>query len=88
MRYFTLTYYKQPNGQYNEIAETKKNLKPKDVQGCNIILDFKEQSVIKCTVNGEGLVRDRSPDEQWETILAYYSQYHGDTFAQLIKENG
>lgn len=82
-RYFTLTYYKQPDGKYNEVGEIKKRIKTRDLQMCNVILDFRDQDVLKCTMNGQTVKTDNT----WETVLGYYSQYHGDTFARLLKEN-
>ena len=81
MRYFTLTYYKQPDGKINEVAGTQEKLRAKDRVNCNVILDFKEENIIKCTVGGQGL----SPD--WLSVIEYFSQYYGDTFAKMIRQN-
>jgi|DEB0MinimDraft_4_1074332.scaffolds.fasta_scaffold75038_2 hypothetical protein len=81
MRYFTLTYYKQPDGKINEVAGTCNNLKARDKANCNVILDFREEKIIKCTVNGAGL------DVEWLAVIDYFSQYYADTFKQLVLYN-
>ena len=81
MRYFTLTYYKQPDGKINEVSNTRDKLRSKDRSDCNVILDFEEEKVIKCTVDGQGI----NPD--WLTVVDYFSKYYGELFIQLVKEN-
>lgn len=81
MRYFTLTYYKQPNGKINEVANTITRLRDRDRIDCNVILDFRDERVLKCTVNGQGLMVD------WLTVIDYFSKYYGETFEQLVKAN-
>lgn len=81
MRYFTLTYYKQPNGSINEVANTVVRLKQRDINDCNVILDFQEHKVLKCTVNGTGIAVD------WLSVIDYFSKYYNDTFQQLILAN-
>lgn len=81
MRYFTLTYLKQADGKINEIANTLNKLKDRDRIDCNVILDFRDERVLKCTVNGQGLSVD------WLTVIDYFSKYYGETFEQLVKAN-
>lgn len=81
MRYFTLTYYKQPDGKINEVSNTRDKLRSKDRTDCNVILDFKDEKIIKCTVDGQGI----SPD--WLTVVDYFSKYYGELFTQLVRHN-
>lgn len=81
MRYFTLTYFKQPDGKINEVSGTKTKLKSRDMTDCNVILDFRDEKVIKCTVNGEGLMVD------WLAVIGYFSKYYGEQFQQLVLAN-
>jgi hypothetical protein len=81
MRYFTLTYYKQPDGKINEVSDLRQKLRTRDRTDCNVILDFRDEKVIKCTVDGQGLVPD------WLTVIEYFSKYYGEQFAQLVRHN-
>jgi hypothetical protein len=59
-----------------------KNLKTRDHQTANVILDFKTLSVLKCSMGGEQVPRD------WDRIVSYYHQHYESTIARLFKENG
>ena len=52
MRYLLLTYYKKPDGKIDEVMAVAKNLKKRDLATCNVILDFKTLTVIKCSMAG------------------------------------
>jgi hypothetical protein len=82
MRYLLLTYYRKPTGQIDEVMAVAKNLKPRDYQTCNVILDFKDQKVIRCTMEGAVVPKD------WDKIVSYYYQYYQSTFERLFAENG
>jgi len=82
MRYLILTYYKKANGQIDEVMAVSKNLKTRDHQTANVILDFKTLSVLKCSMGGEQVPRD------WDRIVSYYHQHYESTIARLFKENG
>lgn len=79
MRYFFLTYSRQPNGTYSEYSGFSKKLKLEDYQIRNVILDFKEQKVIKCSVN------HMTVEKNWNKIVGYYRQFYSDVFNQLEK---
>ena len=82
MRYLILTYYKKPNGQIDESMSLTKNLKIRDVQTANVILDFKLQRVEKCTMENVQVPKD------WDRIVSYYYQYYASTIERLFNENG
>ena len=82
MRYLLLTYYRKPNGQIDEVMAVSKNLKNRDYQMCNVILDFKDQKVIRCTMDGTVVPKD------WDKVVSYYYQYYQSTFERLFEENG
>lgn len=82
MRYLILTYYKKPNGQIDESMSLTKNLKTRDVQTANVILDFKLQRVEKCTMENVQVPKD------WDRIVSYYYQYYASTIERLFNENG
>ena len=82
MRYLILTYYTKPNGQIDEVMAVSKNLKNRDHQTANVILDFKTLSVLKCSMGGVQVPRD------FDRIVEYYHQHYETTISRLFRENG
>ena len=68
MRYLTITYYRKPNGQMDEVLGVVKNLKTKDLQSASVILDFKLQQVLQCSMDGKSVPKD------WDRIVSFYYQ--------------
>jgi len=82
MRYLILTYYKKATGQTDEIMAVAKNLKVRDHQTANVILDFRTLSVLKCSMGGVQVPKD------FDRIVQYYMQHYESTINRLFKENG
>jgi hypothetical protein len=82
MRYLLLTYVTKPNGQIDEVMAVAKNLKMRDHQTCNVILDFRTLSVLKSSMAGTQVPRD------FDRIAGYYHQHYAATIERLFKENG
>jgi len=82
MRYLLLTYFTKPNGKIDEAMTIARNLKKKDWQTTNVILDFKEQKVLLCSVAGLTATKD------WDTIVSYYYKHYTATIERLFQENG
>jgi len=82
MRYLILTYYQKANGQIDEVMAVAKNLKTRDHQTANVILDFRELKVLKCSMNGVQVPRD------FNRIVEYYHQHYESTISRLFRENG
>ena len=82
MRYLILTYYTKPDGQIDEVMAVSKNLKTRDHQTANVILDFQTLSVLKCSMGGTQVPRD------FNRIVEYYMQHYKATIERLFKENG
>ena len=82
MRYLILTYYQKPNGQIDEVMAVAKNLKTRDHQTANVILDFKTLGVLKCSIDGVQVPRD------FNRIVEYYHQHYESTISRLFRENG
>ena len=82
MRYLTLTYITRPNGKIDESMTLCRNIRPKDIQTCNVILDFRKLEVIKCTMNGTNVPRD------WDRVVGYYYKHYQSTIERLFNENG
>jgi hypothetical protein len=82
LRYLLLTYYQKPTGQIDEVMAVSKNLKKRDLTTCNVILDFKNLSVIKCSMAGTNVPRD------FDRIAGYYHEHYAATIERLFNENG
>ena len=82
MRYLLLTYVTRPSGKIDELMTIAKKLRTKDRQMTNVILDFKEQKVLQCSVGGITANKD------WDTIVSYYYQHYSATIERLFQENG
>ena len=80
MRYLILTYYKKPSG--HEVMAVAKNLKTRDHATANVILDFKDLSVVKCSMGGVQVPRD------FNKIVEYYMKHYESTITRLFNENG
>jgi hypothetical protein len=59
-----------------------KNLKTRDYQTANVILDFRELKVLKCSMSGVQVPRD------FNRIVEYYHQHYESTISRLFQENG
>jgi ribosomal protein S17E len=77
-----LTYVTKPSGKIDEVMTIATKIKRKDLQTTNVILDFKEQKVVLCSVSGITAKKD------WNTIVGYYYQHYPATIERLFTENG
>jgi hypothetical protein len=82
MRYLTITYYRKASGQIDEATAVTKNLKTRDYQCANVILDFKELKVIKASMGGDQVPKD------WDRIVSYFYQHYTNIIERLFQENG
>jgi hypothetical protein len=82
MRYLILTYYRKASGQIDEVMAVSKNVKRRDLQTANVILDFKEQKVIFARMGDQQVPKD------WDRIVSYYYQHYAHTIERLFEENG
>ena len=77
-----LTYFKKASGKIDEVMAVANRVKPKDLQTASIILDFRDQVVLKCVIDV------KSMPKEWDTIVAYYYKHYQATMERLFKENG
>ena len=80
MRYLLASYYKKPNGKYNESVKTDSKVRDADLRTASVIIDYKERKIVKSTFQGElgeGKHRD------FDTINNFYKQHYGNLIAQL-----
>lgn len=81
MRYLLITYFRQPGGQIDEQVGYSKNLKPRDLQTCNIIIDYRDRKVSKCVIEGK-LV-----PTTFESLHDYYKDVYPSLVEQLERVN-
>ena len=77
-----LTYYTRPNGKIDESMVIATRVKTKDWQTANVILDFKEQKVLKASVQDSAIPKD------WDRIVGYYYPFYTSIMERLLQENG
>ena len=82
MRYLILTYYYQANGKIDEGMTVSNNVKRKDWQTASVILDFKDQKVLKSSL------RDTTIPKDWDRIVGYYYPFYTSIMERLFEENG
>jgi hypothetical protein len=82
MRYLLLTYYRKATGQIDEAMAVSRNIKTRDLQTANVILDFKKLEVIKANMDGVSVPKD------FDRIVQYYHQHYASTIERLFAENG
>ncbi len=82
MRYLLITYVKRPKGNIDEVMSVSKNVRSRDLQTCNVILDFKRLEVVKATMDSTTIPKD------FNRVVEYYYQYYQSTIDRLFAENG
>lgn len=79
MRYMLITFYRKPGGQIDEQVGFSKRIRKVDEQTCNVILDFKDKKVLKCTIDGKIM------PTSFEKMHAYYKEIYPSLVEQLEK---
>jgi hypothetical protein len=82
VRYLLITYVTRPKGNIDEVMSVSKNVRSRDLQTCNVILDFKQLEVVKATMDGTTIPKD------FNRVVEYYYQYYQSTIDRLFAENG
>lgn len=82
MRYLVITYYHKANGQTDEAMTVTKNLKARDIQCANVILDFKKLEVVKAGMGGLQVPKN------FDNLVQYYIQHYEAIITRLFNENG
>ena len=68
-RYMIVSYIQKPNGKWDELTEFKNNLRMKHIQTAKVILDFKDQKVVKNGLN---------PEAGFDDMLEFYKRMLGE----------
>ena len=82
MRYLLLTYFYKPDGKIDEGMVVASRVRTKDWQTANVILDFKDQKVLKASL------RDNTIPKDWDRIVSYYYPFYTHIIERLFHENG
>ena len=81
MRYLIINYYRRPNGQMDEVVTVAKQTKTRDIQSAAVILDFKQKTVVKCSMDGKVVPKD------WNRIRDFYHQHYSRIIENLEKQH-
>ena len=65
----------------DEIVSISRNVKMRDIQSASVILDFRKQQVVKCSMDGQTVPKD------WNRVVGFYYQYYKNVIDQLAREN-
>ena len=80
MRYFLVTYATKAGGQIDEVVSVTKQIRPRDNQMCNVIMDYKDKKVEKCVIEGKRV------ETTWENLDQYYRQLYPNIIERLEQE--
>ena len=80
MRYLLITYATKPGGQIDEVLGVAKNLKTRDHQMCNVIMDYATKKVMKCVIEGKVI------DTDWDKLHTYYKEIYPNIIERLESE--
>jgi hypothetical protein len=81
MRYLIITYVGKPNGQIDEQVQLSNRVRDSDIQMANVIMDFKEKKIIKCSIQGTVLTNE------WDKLRDYYHEVYSDVIDKMEAEN-
>lgn len=82
MRYFTVTYFRKPNGARDESVMVRRGLRPRHWSECSVIIDFDQRRVLKASLEGTNIPMD------FDTIVNYYYEFYNSLINDLAKHNG
>ena len=80
MRYLLVQYIRKPNGQIDELVQVSRKLKKSDMNTKNVIMDYSDNSVHKCVIEG------KNHDTTFEKMSSYYKRIYPKLIEQLEKE--
>jgi len=64
-----ISYYRKPNGLWDEITDFKNNLRPTHITTAKVILDFRDKKIVKNGLN---------PEATFDDMLEFYKRLMGD----------
>lgn len=80
MRYLLINFLRKENGQINEMVSVSKRVRTSDMNSQNVIIDFAEQKVVKCIIEG------KEHPTTFELMRDYYAKVYPTLVEQLQRE--
>ena len=80
MRYLLISFMRKDNGQIDEMVSVSKRVRTSDMNSQNVIMDFADQKVVKCVIEG------REHDTTFDLMKQYYARVYPTLVEQLEKE--
>jgi len=80
MRYLLISFLRKENGQIDEMVSVSKRVRTSDMNSQNVIMDFADQKVVKCIIEG------KEHDTTFDLMKQYYSRVYPTLVEQLEKE--
>ena len=80
MRYLLIAFMRKENGQIDEMVSVSKRVRTSDTNSQNVIIDFAEQKVVKCIIEG------KEHPTTFELMRDYYAKVYPTLVEQLEKE--
>ncbi len=77
MRYLLITYMRKSGGQIDEQVGFSKKVRDKDLETCNVIVDYKDQKVVKCIIEGKRV------ETTFDLLNDYYKKIYPELITQL-----
>jgi len=71
---------RKDNGQIDEMVSVSKRVRTSDMNSQNVIMDFADQKVVKCVIEG------REHDTTFDLMKQYYARVYPTLVEQLEKE--
>ena len=75
-----IQFIRKPGGQIDELVNVSRKIKTSDITTKNVILDYAEQKVEKCVIEGN------NHDTSFEKMNEYYKRVYPTLIEQLEKE--
>jgi hypothetical protein len=75
-----IQFIRKPGGQIDELVNVSRKMKKSDITTKNVILDYAEQKVEKCVIEGN------NHDTSFEKMNSYYKRIYPTLIEQLEKE--
>lgn len=76
MRFLLVTYLRKTSGQIDEQVSFSKRIRDRDLDMCNVIVDYQDKKVVKCVIEGKVVSTDFNK----------LDQYYKEVYPQLIKQ--
>lgn len=80
MRYLLISFMRKQNGQIDEMVTVSKRVRTSDMNSQNVIIDFADQKVVKCVIEG------KDHPTTFDLMRQYYAKVYPTLVEQLEKE--